>query len=99
LTVSYLLRKVPGSYAVAYKLMSEILKRNPSFSPKTMLDFGSGVGTWAWAFKNFFPDVKNIVGVEPNIFMRKLGKFVTNEYIKDMKFYESLSHTLELDYD
>ena len=31
--------------------------------------------------------------------MRKLGKFVTNDYIKDMKFYESLAHILELDYD
>lgn len=64
-----------------------------------MLDYGSGIGTWAWSFRNLYPDVKNIVCVEPNMFMRKLGKFVSQDYVKDIKFYESLSHTLELNFD
>ncbi|CAK81774.1 unnamed protein product (macronuclear) [Paramecium tetraurelia] len=99
LTVSYFLRKVPGSFAVGQKIMTEIQKRNPNFNPKSMLDYGSGIGTWAWSFKKLYPDVKNVVCVEPNVYMRKLGKFVTQDYIKDVKFYESLSHTLELSYD
>ena len=35
-------------YACLLKIMKEIKQRNPKFNPKTLLDFGSGVGTVSW---------------------------------------------------
>ena len=46
---SYLLGSVAAyDYACLLKVFKEIRQRNPEFLPRTMLDYGSGVGTVTW---------------------------------------------------
>lgn len=89
---------MPGSYAVSRRILKEIRKRIGTFSPKTFLDFGSGVGPWGWSASEIFPELETIACVEPNENMRKLGKYLSNSY-KQIRFMESLSHTFELSFD
>lgn len=44
----YLLGRSAAEYAVLYKIFFEISLKVPDFQPKTVFDFGSGVGTVAW---------------------------------------------------
>lgn len=44
----YLVTRSAPDYAVLYRVLSEIHSRDTDFRPKTLLDFGSGVGTVSW---------------------------------------------------
>jgi len=50
----------------------------PEFKPTSVLDFGAGLGSGAWGAHHVFGDkVERVAAVEPNMNMRKLGKFLT----------------------
>uniref|UniRef100_A0A8C3AWM4 Methyltransferase like 17 n=1 Tax=Cyclopterus lumpus TaxID=8103 RepID=A0A8C3AWM4_CYCLU len=49
LAVVYMAARLAGGYAAVRRAMNEILKRDPSFAPQTLLDFGSGLGTVVWS--------------------------------------------------
>ena len=93
MVVSYLYKKAISSHAVAQRVLRELKKRVPNFDPETYLDYGSGLSPWSWAVNEVYPDLTTIACVEPNIYMRKLGKYMN---IDKVKFYESLSNTIEL---
>ncbi|KAL3275930.1 hypothetical protein HHI36_020664 [Cryptolaemus montrouzieri] len=45
----YLVGKSPADYAVLVKIFSEIKSRDSEWKPRSLIDFGSGVGTVTWA--------------------------------------------------
>jgi ribosomal protein RSM22 (predicted rRNA methylase) len=45
---AYLLAKAPFDYATVATIMQEIKERDPVYQPRTLFDFGSGVGTAIW---------------------------------------------------
>lgn len=45
----YLISRSAEEYAVILKVFREIQKRDPTFSPRSYFDFGSGVGSGVWA--------------------------------------------------
>ena len=45
---SYLLGKTPFDYATAMRVLSEIKEREADFQPRTIFDYGSGVGSAIW---------------------------------------------------
>ena len=47
--MGYLASRLTGTYAATYRVLKEILTRVPNFTPKTILDFGSGIGCTYWA--------------------------------------------------
>ena len=47
--LGYLASRLTGTYASTYRVLKEISLRVPRFNPKTILDFGSGVGSTYWA--------------------------------------------------
>ncbi|KAL7386756.1 hypothetical protein ABVT39_012863 [Epinephelus coioides] len=49
LGVVYMAARLAGGYAAVRRAMNEIKKRDPSFAPQSLLDFGSGLGTVVWA--------------------------------------------------
>ena len=58
--------------------------RMPNFKPKTSLDYGAGLGSGVWATEAIYGDegaksLKRTAAVEPNVSMRKLGKFLSEE--------------------
>ncbi|XP_041849109.1 methyltransferase-like protein 17, mitochondrial [Melanotaenia boesemani] len=65
LGVVYMAARLAGGYAAVRRALNEIKKRDPSFAPKTLLDFGSGLGTVAWASHSIWGDsLKEMVCVD-----------------------------------
>lgn len=54
LSVVYMAARLAGGYAAVRRALNEIKKRDPSFSPHALLDFGSGLGTATWASHSFW---------------------------------------------
>ncbi|KAG5841687.1 hypothetical protein ANANG_G00169350 [Anguilla anguilla] len=52
----YLAARVAGGYAAVRRALNEIKKRDATFSPHSLLDFGSGVGTVLWAAHTLWGD-------------------------------------------
>ncbi|CAK9798147.1 Methyltransferase-like protein 17, mitochondrial [Anthophora quadrimaculata] len=48
-SIAYLIGRSVPEYSVLYKIFKEIHDNDKSFMPKTLFDFGSGVGTVMWA--------------------------------------------------
>ena len=66
------------------RILHEISVRLPKFTPETVLDYGAGLGSGVWAAHDIFGDdglkkVQRVAAVEPNLAMRKLGKFLSEE--------------------
>uniref|UniRef100_A0A1B0CI71 Putative methyltransferase-like protein 17 n=1 Tax=Lutzomyia longipalpis TaxID=7200 RepID=A0A1B0CI71_LUTLO len=54
-SLQYLLGRSPGEYAAMYRILTEIRDRDPSFTPRSYFDFGSGVGSALWATIGIWP--------------------------------------------
>ncbi|XP_077413384.1 ribosome assembly protein METTL17, mitochondrial [Vanacampus margaritifer] len=59
LGVVYMAAKMAGGYAAVRRALNEIKKRDPTFAPQSLLDFGSGLGTVAWASHAYWADTLN----------------------------------------
>ena len=70
---------MPYNYEVYRRILHEVQMRLPNFKPLSALDFGAGLGSGAWACNHIFQDhgLARVAAVEPNMAMRKLGKFLT----------------------
>ena len=87
-TIAYLQRKMPYHYYVYRRLLNEIKERLPNFKPESALDYGAGLGSGLWAAQHIY-GTKNAIdkegtlnrsaAVEPNVNMRKLGKYLSEE--------------------
>nr|XP_040028065.1 methyltransferase-like protein 17, mitochondrial isoform X2 [Gasterosteus aculeatus aculeatus] len=65
LAVVYMAARLAGGYAAVRRAINEIKKRDPSFAPKSLLDFGSGLGTVVWASHSCWGDtLKEMVCVD-----------------------------------
>ena len=84
---------MPYNYFVYKRILSEIEKRLPNYKPKTILDFGAGLGSSIWAAHHVFDSkVDRVAAVEPNVNMRKLGKFLAQDQFKnDVLWVDSLA--------
>lgn len=51
----YLAARLAPNYAAMHTVFNEIKKSDPSFLPKTMLDFGSGTGSAMYAANEVWP--------------------------------------------
>lgn len=47
-SLCYLVGRSAAEYSVLIRILSEIKSRDPDWKPKTLFDFGSGVGTVTW---------------------------------------------------
>lgn len=52
----YLGARLGHNYAVLMRVLNEIKKTDPSFTPKTLFDFGSGIGTTMFAANQTWPN-------------------------------------------
>lgn len=46
--LAYLMGRAALDYAVLVRIFSEIAARDPDFKPRSLFDFGSGIGTVTW---------------------------------------------------
>ncbi|ODN04716.1 Methyltransferase-like protein 17, mitochondrial, partial [Orchesella cincta] len=52
--LEYIIARSSGEYAALCRIFNEISKRDAEFKPKTLCDFGSGVGTVSWAARSYW---------------------------------------------
>ena len=67
--------------------MSHLKLENKDFQPKTMLDFGTGVGAALWAAQDTFGQMDEVFAVEPSAPMNTLAKAVATK--RKMTVFES----------
>ncbi|KAJ8366954.1 hypothetical protein AAFF_G00336430 [Aldrovandia affinis] len=70
----YLAARLTGGYAAVRRVLNEIKKRDINFSPHSLLDFGSGVGTALWAMHTLWGDsMKEAICVDSSAAMNSLA--------------------------
>lgn len=81
---AYLLARAPFDYSAVYRAMSEIKNREPEFQPRTIFDFGSGVGTCIWYVCFMYVDTLKLpwkqlccqISGLPILYLEKWAKFL-----------------------
>nr|XP_046263800.1 methyltransferase-like protein 17, mitochondrial [Scatophagus argus] len=107
LGVVYMAARLAGGYAAVRRAVNEIKKRDPSFAPQSLLDFGSGLGTVVWASHSCWGDtLKEMVCVDSsgpmNILAERLlkGDDETAEpHIKHVYFRQFLPVSPKVQFD
>ncbi|XP_034021271.1 methyltransferase-like protein 17, mitochondrial [Thalassophryne amazonica] len=75
LSMLYMAARLAGGYAAVMRALNEIKKRDPSFAPYSLLDFGSGLGTVVWAAHQHWGDtLKEKVCVDSSGHMNTLAE-------------------------
>lgn len=95
--VSYLLKRVPRTFATAVRIFTELRYKYPGFKPLSMIDFGSGLSSGSYAFYDVFqPGAgKKLFNIEPNTSMFKLSRFLSQDVeIQHYKALGELSRTV-----
>ncbi|CAH8490470.1 unnamed protein product [Dicrocoelium dendriticum] len=74
----YLTARLAPNFAAACRVLYEIRKRCPRFFPRNLFDFGSGLGTIAWAANSVWPVgcIREHYLVEPSADMTKISEFM-----------------------
>lgn len=73
----YLFARSAQEYTVIKAVMQEIIRRNPDFKPRSILDFGSGVGTGTWAASSFWKhSIYEYFNVDSSAQMNDLAELV-----------------------
>ncbi|CAH8576970.1 unnamed protein product [Schistosoma turkestanicum] len=74
----YLVSRLAPNFATVCRVLYEIRKRCPSFIPRSLFDFGSGLGTVTWATNTVWPVgcVRQHYLVEPSLHMTRLSEFM-----------------------
>eukprot|EP00347_Sterkiella_histriomuscorum_P011134 403373629 len=87
-TIGYLQRKMPYNYYIYRRLLNEVKERLPNFKPEAGLDYGAGLGSGVWAMQHIYGKQNAVdndgslirsAAVEPNVNMRKLGKYLSED--------------------
>ncbi|GMH28836.1 hypothetical protein Nepgr_030679 [Nepenthes gracilis] len=81
-TIAYVASRMPAVYSACYRVLSEVRRRLPGFSPARVLDFGSGSGSVFWALRELYPNsLQKVNMVEPSQSMQQAGQSL----IRDLK--------------
>ena len=97
---SYLLGgKAAYDYACLKSILNEIKVRDKQFKPKTLLDFGSGVGTVSWAVTEHFGKLYEIFNVDKSRDMNDLFRMVLNRSKDDFNLPSGYSYRFQLPRD
>jgi ribosomal protein RSM22 (predicted rRNA methylase) len=70
---SYLVVRLPATYAAVSQVMAEAAARRPGFAPTSLLDAGSGPGTASWAAAEVWPGLEKITFLDNTPALLKLA--------------------------
>lgn len=72
--LAYLAVRLPATFAVVSKVLSEVHARMPDFQPNAVCDIGAGPGTASWAAAQVFDSLQNFSLYEKDAGWLTLGK-------------------------
>ncbi|KAK4423085.1 Methyltransferase-like protein 17, mitochondrial [Sesamum alatum] len=82
-TVAYVAARMPAVYSALYRVLSEVKRRVPDFTPAKVLDFGAGTGSALWAMMEVWPgSLERINLVEPSQSMQRAGQSLVKDFRK-----------------
>lgn len=107
LGVVYMAARLAGGYTAVRRALNEILIRDPSFAPHSLMDFGSGLGTAVWASHSCWADtLKEMVCVESSGPMNVLAERLLRDddekaqsHIKQVYFRQFLPVSPKVQFD
>ncbi|THU74529.1 hypothetical protein C4D60_Mb04t34340 [Musa balbisiana] len=74
-TVAYVASRMPAVYSACHRVLREVRRRLPDFSPSKVLDFGAGPGSALWAMREVWPrSLERINLVEPSKSMQRAAQ-------------------------
>jgi ribosomal protein RSM22 (predicted rRNA methylase) len=95
-TAAYIASRMPAVFSVCYRVLIEIRRRVPGFTPTRVLDFGAGTGSGFWAVKEVWPkSVEKVNIVEPSQSMQRAGRNLI-QGLKDLPLIHGYTSLLAL---
>ncbi|KAI4323584.1 hypothetical protein L6164_023178 [Bauhinia variegata] len=74
-TTAYVASRMPAVYSACYRVLKEVHRRLPGFSPAKVLDFGAGTGSAFWALREIWPkSLERVNLIEPSQSMQRAGR-------------------------
>ncbi|KAK7849806.1 methyltransferase-like protein 17 [Quercus suber] len=74
-TAAYVASRMPAVFSACYRVLKEVRRRLPGFSPARVLDFGAGTGSAFWALREVWPQsLEKVNLVEPSQSMQRAGR-------------------------
>ncbi|XP_009359576.2 methyltransferase-like protein 17, mitochondrial isoform X1 [Pyrus x bretschneideri] len=74
-TVAYVASRMPAVFSACHRVLKEVRRRLPEFSPAKVLDFGAGTGSAFWALQEVWPNsLEKVNLVEPSQSMQRAGQ-------------------------
>lgn len=103
----YMAARLAGGYAAVIRALNELKKRDPFLVPSSLMDFGSGLGSGAWASHSLWGDsLKEYVCVDSSGDMNTLaeellrgGEEMNNPVIKQVYFRQFLPVSPKVQFD
>jgi len=95
-TAAFSAVRLEAVYGSTYKVLSEIKRRDASFKPTTLLDFGSGCGMTVWAAHALWcDDIKEYQCVEPSEHMNTCARFLLTGDEDEMRRRTKIPHVFQ----
>ncbi|XP_004511080.1 uncharacterized protein [Cicer arietinum] len=74
-TIAYVASRMPAVYSACFRVLKEVRRRLPGFSPAKVLDFGAGTGSAFWALREVWPkSLEKVNLIEPSQSMQRAGQ-------------------------
>uniref|UniRef100_A0A803PP75 Methyltransferase-like protein 17, mitochondrial n=1 Tax=Cannabis sativa TaxID=3483 RepID=A0A803PP75_CANSA len=74
-TIAYVASRMPAVFSACHRVLKEVRRRLPGFSPSTVLDFGAGTGSAFWALREVWPQsLEKVNLIEPSQSMQRAGR-------------------------
>lgn len=88
-TIAYVASRMPAVYSACYRVLKEVSRRLPGFSPTKVLDFGAGTGSAFWALQEVWPkSLEKVNIIEPSQSMQRAGQRLI-QGLKDLPLIHS----------
>ncbi|KAG9457604.1 hypothetical protein H6P81_002112 [Aristolochia fimbriata] len=88
-TIAYVASRMPAVYSACHRVLKEVRRRLPDFSPARVLDFGAGTGSAFWALRDVWPhSLEKVNIVEPSKSMQRACHSLLQD-VKDLPLIHS----------
>lgn len=81
--LTYLLSRTAAEYATLSNIFKEIKRKEPSFQPRTLYDFGSGLGTGLWSLRDIFGEITEAFCVDTSSDMNDLARLILTKGVEN----------------
>ncbi|MBP1850708.1 small ribosomal subunit Rsm22 family protein [Rhizobium halophytocola] len=86
---AYLATRLPATFAAVRAALEMVADASPDFSPRTLIDAGSGPGTVLWAAADCWDDLESARMIEASDAIRDLGETLSTHAAVDVEWLKA----------